>query len=157
MSLATPLGMGRGGPSRWAVRLWPLLLLGPGLLMVLLATARGTAGPQPLSWPPLVGGMLVVGALLLWLPALVRRLASGARGRGPRRIEVLEVQALGPRRSLVLARVGDQQVLIGSAEGGLTALARWPDPAADSSGESGEDFAGVLRRVDDAPLREALS
>ncbi len=49
------------------------------------------------------------------------------------RIEILDVKGIAPKRFLILAKVHDREVLIGSTEDGLTALGDW------KAGESPED------------------
>ncbi|HUK65943.1 MAG TPA: flagellar biosynthetic protein FliO, partial [Anaeromyxobacteraceae bacterium] len=43
-----------------------------------------------------------------------------------RLVEILESASLGPKRSLVLARLGDEVILLGSCEGGITLLSSRP-------------------------------
>ncbi|HYG67466.1 MAG TPA: flagellar biosynthetic protein FliO, partial [Anaeromyxobacteraceae bacterium] len=49
----------------------------------------------------------------------------------PRHVHVLETTALGPRRSLVVARLGGELLVLGASEAGITLLATRPAPAAD--------------------------
>lgn len=92
-------------------------------------------------------GLLAAVALLLVLLAAalwwVRLRAGGASWWRPasRRLELLEVRALGPRHRLVLVRVDDRQALIGVSPGQISLIDRWVAeprdlPSADSPAES---------------------
>jgi flagellar biogenesis protein FliO len=47
-------------------------------------------------------------------------------------VQVLETTALGPRRSLVLARLGDELLLLGSSEAGISLLRTQPAGAEEA-------------------------
>jgi flagellar biogenesis protein FliO len=89
-------------------------------------TSSLTAIPAPLpssstfSPGPLVAGLLLAGLAVAAL-VMARR-----RGRIPRLVEIVESASLGPRRSLVVARLGDEILLLGSSEGGVTLLSTRP-------------------------------
>jgi flagellar biogenesis protein FliO len=64
-------------------------------------------------------------ALLLALAAAALLLSR--RRRAPtRRVQVLETTPLGPKRALVLARLGDEVLLLGASEAGITLLRTQP-------------------------------
>jgi flagellar biosynthetic protein FliO len=92
--------------------------------------------------------MVLPGLVLLGLAAAAFVVARRKRAAfGPRLLEVIESAPLGPRRSLVLARVGDELLVLGVSEGGIALLSsrRQADPApAPSRHESLEDLE--LRR-----------
>ena len=94
-------------------------------------------GPSGFSPGPWAAGLLLA-ALAAAAVVLARR-----RRREPRLIEILESARLGPKRSLVLARLGDEVVLIGSSEGGVSLLSSRsaaglvPAPAREARGVSG--------------------
>lgn len=81
------------------------------------ATSGGTApsggGLRSVAVPALLLGGLAVAAYLF---ARRRRVTS------QRHIEILETTSLGPKRSLVYARIGDETMLLGSSEAGITLL-----------------------------------
>jgi flagellar biosynthetic protein FliO len=86
---------------------------------------------QPLAAICLVLGLLAAALLLLKkrgaatfrLPGSISdRLSGGAQ----RKLEVLERVALGPQHSVHLVRVGDRQVLIGTAPTSCQLLESWP-------------------------------
>jgi flagellar biogenesis protein FliO len=68
-------------------------------------------------------------------------------------IEVLETAPLGPRRSLVLARVGGKTLLLASSEAGISMLENVGDLAAR---EDGDGFAGNAGRFDEPAPQPAL-
>ncbi|MBX7098349.1 MAG: flagellar biosynthetic protein FliO [Myxococcaceae bacterium] len=83
--------------------------------------------PEGFQAGPLVV-LVVLGALGLGAALLGRR-----RTRRARRLEVLESLSLGPRRSVCLARLDDQQLLLGVSEAGvqlLTSVGANPAPLA---------------------------
>jgi flagellar protein FliO/FliZ len=82
--------------------------------------ALAPGGSSGFSAGPLAAGLLLA-ALAVVALTLARR-----RRRIPRLVEVLESASLGPKRSLVLARLGDEVVLLGSSEGGITLLSSRP-------------------------------
>ena len=102
--------------------------------------AGGSAAPAaPLSLPRSgidLGTLAAPGVLLLGLGAaayLLRR-----RRRSPaRRVQVLETTSLGPKRSLVLARLEDELLLLGTSEAGIHLLRARPagEPAAEEEAE----------------------
>jgi hypothetical protein len=81
------------------------------------------------------GGVILGGVALLALAAAAfyfsRRRAAGGR----RHIQILETASLGPKRALVVARVGDATMILGSSEAGITLLQSVPD--ADAPKQSG--------------------
>ncbi len=90
------------------------------------ASSSLTAIPAPLpssstfSAGPIAAGLLLAGLAVAAL-VMARR-----RGRLPRLVEIVESASLGPRRSLVVARLGDEILLLGSSEGGVTLLSTRP-------------------------------
>ena len=146
---------------------WGLLVA--GVLVLLLGREPDPAGeppPEPVLTGPelpsrttVVGGLLVVGALLAVLPRMLHAVRAGRADAGGRSIEILEVRPLGGRRSLLLARVGSQRVLIGSSEAGLQPLARldaWaPFSVEGPEEEGGPEEGGVLLRVEPSSREEA--
>ena len=61
---------------------------------------------------------LLLGALAVVAYGLSRR----RRGTIHRHIQILETTSLGPKRSLICARIGDETVILGSSEAGITLL-----------------------------------
>ncbi|HEY4184714.1 MAG TPA: flagellar biosynthetic protein FliO [Polyangia bacterium] len=112
-------------------------------------------------------GLRAVGlpALLLAGLALAAYLfARKKRGLGTRRIEILETASLGPKRSLVIARVGDDTLVLGSSEAGITLLRSSGDQATAALGMPAK-VATVVETLKansptselDQPLVEALA
>jgi flagellar biogenesis protein FliO len=116
----------------------------------------------------------------LWLPAgLLLALALAAlvlarrrRAAAPNRLlEVVESASLGPRRSIVVARVADELLVLGASEAGIhllssrpappaPAAAAAPAPAAAGPAEAtraaagpGAQLAGLLARLAPRPRR----
>ncbi len=70
-------------------------------------------------------GPLAAGLVLALLAAAAFVLARRRRGV-PRLVEILESASLGPKRSLVVARLGGEILLLGSSEGGISLLSSRP-------------------------------
>src|SRR5581483_4434853 len=96
--------------------------------LALSAAASGSGAPS---------GVVLGGVALLALAAVAfyvsRRRAVGNR----RHIQILETASLGPKRALVVARVGDATLILGSSEAGITLLQSVPDPDAAKQGGGG--------------------
>jgi flagellar protein FliO/FliZ len=84
-------------------------------------------------------GVFLGGGALLALAAAAfyfsRRRATGRE----RHIQILETASLGPKRALVVARVGDATMILGSSEAGITLLQSVPD--IDASKQAGGGIA----------------
>src|SRR3990172_10780134 len=90
------------------------------------ASSSLPAIPAPLpSSSTFSPGPIAAGLLLAGLAAAALVMAR-RRGRVPRLVEIVESASLGPRRSLVVARLGDEILLLGSSEGGVTLLSTRP-------------------------------
>lgn len=80
--------------------------------------------------PSGAGLLAAVALLLVLLVAVLWVLRRGTAGSGwwraaPRRLQLVEVRALGPRHRVVLMRVDDKEVLIGVAPGQISVIDRW--------------------------------
>lgn len=123
LSLADPLGFPAAPPPAD-----PL----PGQVAALPAPAGPPAArvappapPPPLELPssgPGLASLLLPGAALLALAAAALFM-SRKKKQGARLVQVLESTSLGPKRSLVVARLGDELLVIGASEAGLQLLA----------------------------------
>lgn len=105
---------------------------------------------------PSLGAGVVLPALLLAGLAAAALLLSRKRARRPRLVEVLESSSLGPRRSLVVVRLGDELLVLGSSEGGISLLTTAPAPAAVRAPAPAPEPApggGLLSRLRLAPQR----
>jgi flagellar biogenesis protein FliO len=94
------------------------------------APALASLGVPDLAAPrPIPAGLWAAALILAGLAAasfaLTRR-----RVRRARMVEVVESTSIGPRRSLVVARLGDELLLIGASEAGIALLTTTPAPAA---------------------------
>ncbi len=95
----------------------------------------------------LLGGLLLVLALILALAWVLRRMPGGV-GPGQQMIEVLAVRAIGTRERLMLIQVGEEQILVGVAPSGMRHLHTLNQPITIAQREPGAgDFAGLLSRV----------
>ena len=94
------------------------------------ALAVSSAGPSSSG----NAGVVLAGIALLLIAGAAfyfsRRRAVGHR----RHIQIIETASLGPKRSLVVARVGDATMILGTSEAGITLLQSVPD--ADSARQS---------------------
>ncbi|MBK9518778.1 MAG: flagellar biosynthetic protein FliO [Anaeromyxobacter sp.] len=112
-----------------------------------------TAPPPPLTLPAESGfglGSLALPAAALLALAGAALWASRRTRATSRYVQVLETTSLGPKRSLVVARLGGELLVIGASEAGLQLLAARPatldDRAADGPAEA---LAARLRPVPD--------
>jgi flagellar biogenesis protein FliO len=90
-----------------------------------VVTSSGS--PSLISVLPVVSALAALAGIALFV--------SRRRPRpGQRRVEILETASLGPKRQLVLARMGGQLLLLGSSEAGVSLLSTQPaaDEAADA-------------------------
>ena len=71
-------------------------------------------------------GTLLLPALLLAGLAVAAAILSRRRARLPRLVQVLETVSLGPRRSLVVAQLQGEALLIGVSEGSVSLLLTRP-------------------------------
>ncbi|MEN9797441.1 MAG: hypothetical protein RL653_1137 [Pseudomonadota bacterium] len=107
--------------------------------------------------PSLVAPLAVLAVLGAAAFVLTRRAAAPGRSRS---LRVLETTTLGPRRSLVLAEVNGEWLLLGSSEAGLALLksgpaatvqspvtAPAPAPVAQPEMPAAPDAAGMLAAV----------
>lgn len=88
-----------------------------------------------------IGFVVVIGAILLVAKLLKtnqKRKNGGylprGRGRDGGLVEVISTTPLGPNRQLHLVRVGDEVILVGSGEGGITPLRTFDEGAAIALG-----------------------
>jgi flagellar biogenesis protein FliO len=93
------------------------------------ATATSTATPAPaLTLPTGQIGLetIILPIAALAALALAALFALRRKRQAPRLVQVLESTSLGPKRNLVVARVGDELLVLGSSEAGLQLLAARP-------------------------------
>jgi len=90
----------------------------------LTAPAAKTVTAPPTSTFSLIAPMLVLAVLAVAAFLLKRRAAPTARG-----IRILESASLGPKRSVVVAEIGGERLVLGVSEAGI-ALLRVQAPAA---------------------------
>ncbi|HYS80774.1 MAG TPA: flagellar biosynthetic protein FliO [Anaeromyxobacteraceae bacterium] len=91
------------------------------------ANSSSTSLPAPYPAPPssFSGGSIAAGLLLAAMAAAALVLARRRRHQ-PRLVEIVESAGLGPKRSLVIVRLGDELLVLGSSEGGISLLATRP-------------------------------
>jgi flagellar protein FliO/FliZ len=119
-----------------------------------------------------VGFAVVIGVILV-IAKLLKSNQARKQGLSPRRrgsrdaglVEVLSSTPLGPNRHLHLVRVGDEVILVGAGEGGITPLRRFDEDEAVALGAiASEDelmaggFADALAQAGaPAPTRRSSS
>jgi flagellar biogenesis protein FliO len=96
----------------------------PTATVPLTSTAPIFPGSSPTPAGPIGAGLLLA-ALAVAALFLARR-----RRAAPRLVQVVESASLGPKRALVVARFGDELLVLGSSEGGISLLATRPAPPA---------------------------
>jgi len=87
----------------------------------------GAAGRVLIVERPPAAGPIAAGLLLAAL-ALAALVTARRRRRAPRLVEIVESASLGPKRTLVVARLGEELLVLGSSEGGIALLASRPAP-----------------------------
>ena len=118
------------------------------------------AGLRQVATPALA--LLILAGLGYWL---ARRRRATARER---HIQILETATLGPKRSIVVARVGGETLVLGTSEAGITLLRTGAAAAAEvpadikanesaASDEGAESYAVDVPIETDQPLTEALA
>jgi flagellar biogenesis protein FliO len=100
------------------------------LLSLALAAAESPAG-TPSPAPGLA--TLAPAGLLLALAVAAVVVARRRRPAARRMLEVVESASLGPRRSLVVARVGGELLVLGVSEAGIALLSSGPAAAAPTA------------------------
>jgi flagellar protein FliO/FliZ len=116
-----------------------------------LLSVAGTPATLP-SAGAFSPGPLVAGLFLALLAAAALLLARRRR-RVARIIDILESASLGPKRSLVIARLGDELLVLGSSEGGIALLST--RPAAGLLGEFTRSPGAVRAAPSGEPPPEA--
>lgn len=86
--------------------------------------SEGTLLAPPAS--PGLGTAIPALVVIASLAAIALYLSRRRPGTGRRLVQVLETASLGPRRQLVVVRLGDSVMLLGSSEAGVTLLSMQP-------------------------------
>ena len=81
--------------------------------------------PPPPTESSSIAGPIAAG-LFLALLAVAALVMARRRRATPRLVEILETASLGPKRALVVARLGEEILVIGSSEGGISLLSSRP-------------------------------
>lgn len=91
------------------------------------AAPTATTASPPVFAPagPSLSSLVLPGLALVAL-AVAALVLSRRRRALPRHVRVLETTSLGPKRALVLARLGDELLLLGSSEAGIALLRTQP-------------------------------
>jgi flagellar biogenesis protein FliO len=93
-----------------------------------------------------LGPGVAAAAGVLGLLAAVALFLARRKARPSRLVQIVETASLGPKRSLVVARVGSETLILGASEAGISLLVR-------RSGDEGAEAGEGERRS--APLPEA--
>jgi flagellar biogenesis protein FliO len=110
-----------------------------------------------------VGFVVVIGVILLIAKLLkvnaARKNGTMPRGRGrdSNMIEVLSTTPLGPNRQLHMVRVGDEVILVGAGEGGITPLRSFNEDEAVALGAIASEDEQVSGAFSDALVRAGAS
>jgi flagellar protein FliO/FliZ len=94
-------------------------------------------------------GLIVVVALIYGVYWLLKKYNGSKGGRSDGRMDIVATTALGPNRALHLVRVGDELVLVGSAENSVTPVRIY------NTEESADLRAQLEGDKEPAPLRPA--
>jgi flagellar protein FliO/FliZ len=91
-----------------------------------VASTSGLTGvPPPLPASSSFAGPVAAG-LFLALLAVAAFFMARRRRTATRLVEILETASLGPKRALVVARLGEELLVLGSSEGGIALLSSRP-------------------------------
>jgi flagellar biogenesis protein FliO len=102
-------------------------------------------------------GVTVIPAILLAALAVAAYwFARRRRVLVPRTIEIVETASLGPKRALVVAKVGDETLILGSSEAGITLLKVAGHTGEGAPGASGGSAVGGVHDAEQS-LTEALA
>jgi flagellar protein FliO/FliZ len=114
----------------------------------------GGTGDHTVSSPSATGtiartvvGLAIVLAVIYGIYWLLRTTNRSRRTVGDGQIEVLATTPLASNRALHLVRSGDEVILVGSAESGITPLRVYPAGEAATNGlvpPQGDEYAGEL-------------
>lgn len=115
------------GPTEAAVRLAPTLGVGAGDLLRLLISLA-----------------LVLGAIVL-AARLYKRVGSSVGNGAP--LRVAAVVSLGPKERVVLLDIGERQLLVGVAPGGISKLETFEQALPASAAPPAVDFRRTLSKV----------
>jgi flagellar biogenesis protein FliO len=105
---------------------------------------------------PTLGPALPAACALLALAALALLLSRRRAPAGRRMVQLLDSVSLGPKRQLVVVRMRDDLLLLGSSEAGVTLLSTQPAPelaaaslpsAPTAAGSSGDWLSHALTRL----------
>lgn len=107
--------------------------------------------PAPLEAGP--GGWLALGLFFALAAAAV--LARRRRRPAERRLEVVETVSLGPRRSLLLVRLGGREAVLGASEAGVQLLMSFE--AAPGGERAPSPFEALLEKSEEQLARAALA
>ena len=77
--------------------------------------------------------VIVLGASAIYLS---RKILPGISGMTGKNIKIVETVHLGPRKSVHLLKIGNQQILVGSTNENITKLADIPDLDMDQNNDS---------------------
>ncbi|MBI5070212.1 MAG: flagellar biosynthetic protein FliO [Deltaproteobacteria bacterium] len=124
-----------------------------------ISTATQTAAPAPWAPPASTGsfaGGVAIPALLLAGLGAAAFLVTRKRTQRTRLVEVLETQSLGTRRSLVVARLGDELLVLGASEAGIALLTTTPAPLAARAPAQAQAPATEAAPADDRGLLARL-
>ncbi|WP_373049425.1 flagellar biosynthetic protein FliO [Vulgatibacter sp.] len=93
-------------------------------------------------------GAVALPAIVLLVLAGVALLLARRRGAPGRLVQVVETASLGPKRSVVVCRIGEELLVLGSSEAGIQLLATRPaPPRQEAAPELEQSQAGALARL----------
>jgi flagellar biogenesis protein FliO len=158
--LAAQAAVGEAAAGRFAAMPLPAVAASPVL------TAPATAGnAAPSEARTSLRAVALPALLLAALAVCAYVFARKKRGLGTRRIEILETASLGPKRSLVIARVGDETLVLGASEAGITLLqtsasfagAKAVEAVAAAAASSNEMDQSLVEALADVPQPDDLT
>lgn len=94
--------------------------------------ANAGGGTPPVTVAPQAGASFLGGVLpviLLVAVAVIAVVLRRRKGAPSRMIRILETQSLGPKRSLIVARLGEETLVLGASEAGISLIRTQPASA----------------------------
>jgi flagellar protein FliO/FliZ len=104
-----------------------------------------------------IGVILIIAKLLKTNAARKNGFVSRSRGRDGDLVEVLSTTPLGPNRQLHMVRVGDEVILVGAGEGGITPLRSFSEDEAVALGAVASEGEQLSPGFTDALARAGVT
>jgi len=92
------------------------------------------------------GALVLIIVLLLGIKKLLKHLPQGGRFQGVRRLAIKETLVIGPRERLIIAQVGEQQIVIGVTPQTIQFLCALTEPLTEISAPPSAAASGFAEK-----------